>query len=691
MLKQLGRLERTRNWFIIGFIVLMAVSLVIFYAPNRGANTTPNNERTEVVAKVGWDKITLGDVVKRKEEVQKQYAQFGNQINLAQMGITDASILDALVQRRVMIQEAKRLGLLVSDAEVADELRRQLRDPATGKVDNDRYKDRMKESPGGVEKFEEGVREDLAIKKLRAIITAGVSVSDQEVLDDFRRKNTSFELSYVLVSADKVAEKITPVDADLQAYFNQHKAEYFIKDPQKQIRYLYIEQAKLGSKLIIPDNELLDEYNRLTPEQKQAGVNVQQIVLKVPNAAQDADIKAKATAIVQEARGTTGTVTEEAFGDLAKGKSQDTATSTNGGHLAGLVRKNPNNPKDPLQQTLDMTEGAITEPIKFGNNYYIFRRGTAVSKKFEDAKPELLASLQNRKAYAATAALAKKAVGILKANNDVTKAAAALAAEANMPAASMVRETPFVKPGDDVKDIGVSQQFEGGIAPLNNVGDVGIETPIKGGFAIPVLIGKKDPRDSTFDEVKAQVTTAVKAEKAKAQIEQTAKDIIAAAKSPADLTAAAQSRSMEVLTAKDYKVGSPLGAEGAQSPTGSAESSPALEEAILALKEGQVAPAPIKSGENWIVVGATKRTNADDAEYVKQKAQLTETMLSDRRGQVFDDYVRTVQDRMTKEGSIKIYKEELAKLNEGPDAEDPTGGGLPGGLPGRRQIPIPPQ
>lgn len=685
MLKQFSRLERTRNYFIIGFILLMAVSLVIFYAPNRGANTTPNAERTEVVAKVGWDKITLGDVVKRKEEMQRQYAQFGNQINFAQMGITDQSILDGLIQRRVMVQEAKRLGLTVSDNEVADELRKQLRDPATGKVDNARYKDRMKDSPGGLQQFEEGVRDDLAVRKLRAMITAGVSVSDQEVLDDYRRKNTSFELSYVLVSADKVAQSITPVEADLQAYFNQHKAEYFIKDPQKQIRYLYIEQVKVGSKLVIPDSELLDEYNRLTPEQKQAGVNVQQIVLRVANPSLDADVRAKATAIVQEARGTTGTVTEEAFGELAKGKSEDTATRMNGGRLAALVRKNPNNSKDPLQQTLDMTEGSITEPIKFGNSYYIFRRGAAAPKSFEDAKPELRASLQNRKSYAATAALAKKAAGMLKADNDVSKAAAALAVEASMAPASMVRETPFVKPGDDVKDIGVSQQFEAGIAPLNNVGDVGAETPVKGGFAIPVLVGKKDPRDATYEEVKAQVTTAVKTEKARSQVEQTAKTIIAAAKSPAELTAAATANKMEVLTAKDYKIGSPLGAEGAQSPTGSTSSTPALEDAIFALQAGQVTPAPIKSGDNWLVVGATKRTNADDQEYVKQKAELTEAMVTTRRDEVFDQYIVTVQDRMTKDGSIKIYKEELAKLTETPEGLDPTAG-----PPGRR-LPIPPQ
>jgi peptidyl-prolyl cis-trans isomerase D len=682
MLKQLGKLERTRNWFIIGFIILMAVSLVIFYAPNRGGATAPPNERTEVVAKVGWDKVTLGDVAQRKEQMQRQYSQFGNQFNLAQMGFTDQRFLDMLIQRRVVVQEAARLGLSASDSEVAEALRKQFRDPNTGKVDLERYKSTVEANFGDLAKFEQGMRDDLAAQKLQAFISAGVSVSEQEVRDDYDRKNTSFEVSYVLVTADKAAAKIVPSDADLQAYFNQHKAEYYIKEPQKQIRYLFIETAKVGEKIAISDAELKAEYDKLTPEQKQAGVNVQQIVLKVANPQLDEAVRGKATAIVQEARGTTGTATEEGFAELAKGKSEDPATAKNGGRLAGIVRKNPNNPSDPLQQTLDMTVGSITEPIKFGNSYYILRRGDAVPKTFEAAKPELLVSLRNRRGYASAAAVAKKAVDTLKANNDVTKAAQALAAETNMAPAAMVKETGFIKPNDDVKDIGISQQFESGIAPLNNVGDVGDVTPIKNGFAVPVLIAKKDPRDANFDEVKEQVTKAVKAEKAKAQIEQSAKDIIASAKTAAELKAAAESRGFEVLTAKDYKIGSPLGAEGAK-PGESTNSTPALEDAIYQLRAGDVTKAPIKSGDNWLVAAAAKRTDADPVEFEKQRTDLTESLLTERRNQVFDDYIVSVQDRMTKDGTIKIYKEELAKLNEGIIDEDPTA------LPGRQRLPIP--
>ena len=97
-----------------------------------------------------------------------------------------------------------------------------------------------------------------------------------------------------------------------------------------------------------------------------------------------------------------------------------------------------------------------------------------------------------------------------------------------MTPADMVRETPFVKPGDDVPDdrqsiSSLSRRFE----PLNNPNDVGEATGIKGGFAIPMLVEKKEPRIPEFDEVKTKVADAIKQQRAKEQFEQKAKDLAA--------------------------------------------------------------------------------------------------------------------------------------------------------------------
>src|ERR1043165_5380381 len=101
MLKQLGRLERTRNIIILGFAVLMAVSLIIFYAPGRNASTLDPSKNTAVVAKVGSNEITIADVA----QVRENYKQmFGGRISLAQLG-GNKRFLDGLISKWVIAQE----------------------------------------------------------------------------------------------------------------------------------------------------------------------------------------------------------------------------------------------------------------------------------------------------------------------------------------------------------------------------------------------------------------------------------------------------------------------------------------------------------------------------------------------------------------------------------------------------------
>jgi peptidyl-prolyl cis-trans isomerase D len=230
------------------------------------------------------------------------------------------------------------------------------------------------------------------------------------------------------------------------------------------------------------------------------------------------------------------------------------------------VKKNPNKPDDPYQKVLDMQPGEVTDAIKYKNAYYILRRGDSVPKTFEVAKPELLVSLRNRRGYTIAQKIAQKAQDRLKEIKDPQKVAQELAAEANMSAADMVRETPFVKPGDDVPNIGNSQQFEQAIAPLNNPNDVGERTGIKNGFAVPMLVEQRAPRIPDFDEVKDKVRDALKEEKAKTQLEQKAKDLVAGARTPGELKAAAEKLGLEAKAEANYKIATPLGEAGIERP-----------------------------------------------------------------------------------------------------------------------------
>ncbi|MBA3441579.1 MAG: peptidyl-prolyl cis-trans isomerase [Pyrinomonadaceae bacterium] len=679
MLKQLSRLERTRSLIIILFALLMVVSLVFFFAPTpNSALATPANS-TETLARVGREDVTVGDFTTARNNylarMQQMQQMFGGQNYMPPPN--DQLLLRGLVSNRLVAQEAARLGLAASDAEVAQRIRREFSTMLQGKNGFERYKQAVSAQYGGVEPFERQMRDSIAAEKLQAYVTAGVQISEEEVLEDYKRRNTSFDIVYAPITVAKLATKVGFSDEDLRAYYDQHKTDFRILEPQRNVRYIFIDQAKVGEKLQISDEELRAEYEKLSPENKQAGVRVQQIVLKVARPDLDDQVRTKAEDLVRRARtdnGRDGKATEEAFAELARGNSEDAATARSGGQLSSIVRRNPNKPDDPLQQTLTMEPSQVSEPIKYGTAYYIFRRGEAVPKTFEDARQELLVSLRNRRAYAAAAGVAAKAAEQLKETKDPQRVAQGLAAEVNMNPNEMVRETGFVKPGDDVPNIGSSPEFEQAIEPLNNPNDTGERVAIKGGFAVPMLVEKRDPRIPDLDEVKDKVAQGLREERARTQLEQTARDLAANANSAGDLKAAAERLGLEAQTSAAYKLGAPLGEAG---------TSPAADESILNLQAGEVAKTPIKIGDSWVVVGVTKRTETDLVEFAKQREQLMESALEARRNEVFEDYLATVRAKRERGGDIKIYDDVLAKVSE-----DTVPFAAPPSLPTRR-APVP--
>lgn len=667
MLKILSRLERTRSLIIIIFAVLMGISLILFYAPNRNpTGTSAAAANDEVLARVGDGEVTVGDLNSRKDMYRQM---LGGQFNPAMFG-GNRRLLDGLIREQVVAQEAARLGLTPSDAEVARAIREEF-SVGGNFVGLERYRETVQAQYGDIEKFEQGIRNSLAAEKLRAFLTAGVRISEAEVLDEFKRGNTTFEIVYVPVTTERLAARINPSDEELQAYYNEHRTDFRILEPQKRIRYLFIDQAKIGERLEISDEDLRAAYSQLSPENRMAGARLQQIVLRFARPELETEVRGRAEEIVRELRagGENGRVTEQAFAEIARGRSEDPATARQGGALASVVRRNPNNPSEPLQQTLPLEEGQITEPVKVGNAFYIFRRGASVEKTFEDARQELIVSMRNRNAYGAAARLAARAATRLReTNGDVRRVAEELHAEANMTTDEMVKETPLVKPGDDVPSIGSSPQFEGAIAPLNNPGEVGEQVGVRGGFAIPALVEKRDPRIPEFSEVREQVLIRFRQERARAQLEQVARELAGSANNPDELRAAATRFGLEAQTANDYRLRSPLGDAG---------TSPALDEAIFGLNAGQVARTPVQVTDKWAVVAASRRTDPDLAQFTQQRDELTQTALTTRRNSVFEDYITAARARLQGDGNIRIYDEVLARMAADEPMLSRPGGGMP--------------
>ncbi len=647
MLKFFTRMERTRNIILIVFALVLVGSLVLFIAPSQDI---PGSllRSTETAAKVKGERVTVGELATSVERAQQ--TPYGS--------IPASMILEGLISSKVIRVEADRLKLTATDQEVATKIRQLFKKDDGTPFDEKNYEAIAIEQAGSVTAFEDSIRDSLSRQNLQAYISSGVTVSEKEVFDEYRRRNSKFGLVYVPVSTADLVATIKPTDEELEKYFEENKKSYYISTPQKKIDYIFLETAKVGEKIPITDEDLKKAYNELPEDRRIEGVKVQEIVLRVSDPSQSNEVLNQANAIKGDLTKNGDVVSEEDFAIAAKGKSENPSTAQKGGQLPGLVSENPNNPDSPYLRVLTMKEGEISEPIQAGSNYYILRRGTAVPKSFEDSKKVLEVSLRNRKAYEVTSELAGKVSDDLKKTKDPRATAEKFADEANSNVDSMVKETGYIKPGDEIEGFGVSQDFEQGIADLKNKGDVGGKIPVPRGFAVPLLEDVKPPREANFDEVKDQVAENYKAGKAREQLEKTANTIAENAESATGISAAASGVGLTAKTADDFILGSPIG-EGP-----SATTSKELEDAIFELGEGEYTKTPIESNGTWYVLGVTSRDEPPVEDFEKEKSKLVTASIDQRKNAVFGDFIASKTNMYKTSGDLKIYKDKLKKVED---------------------------
>jgi hypothetical protein len=158
MLRFFSRLERTRNFVLLVFAIVMVASLVLFYAPSSN-NVQANLARSEeTLAAIGNKEVTIGELVRQKEATNR----FGGQT------LPTKFMLDQMIRTRIASTEAERLGLQATDAEVAAEVRRRNKSDDGTPFDQKVYEQGATDQYGSVAAYENSVREEVAQQKLFA-------------------------------------------------------------------------------------------------------------------------------------------------------------------------------------------------------------------------------------------------------------------------------------------------------------------------------------------------------------------------------------------------------------------------------------------------------------------------------------------------------------------------------------------
>lgn len=661
MLQVLSRYRRSQNTILLVVTAVLVLGMVAAYSlPSKslfgsgGPKTAEPVPDNKVIATVDGHDITAKEYVDALNRIVSMYRNFAQQSqqnsgfpmsirDLRQRG-TDKAILQQLIRQKVVEMEATRLGLTCTESELQQRLVEQFNQDGRW-IGYDKYKKIIRRQGREPVDFERDLAYSITEEKLRNYITSGIQVSQREVEDDYKRTNTKFELSFVTIPDSNFEKDVpAPTDAEIQAYFDGHKDDFKATKDQRKVRYIYVSQDEAAKTVPVSDEELKKEYD---PEKQIKSIRVSQIVLNVLTPKDEETVLAKANDLIQRARGKNGAKPED-FAALARGNSQDTASAQKDGDL-GVVERSAVKSGDPLESAFTVKPGEISEPVRRGDRFYIFKVTDRTSKTFEEAKPGLLALVRNRLSYSKASQIADEAVAELAKSKNFEETAKKISAKLNLKPEDVKRETPFFVPGDDLKDIGSNPSFEEKTNVLTAAGEVGEKVGVRGGFAIPQLVEIRKPGDPVLADVKEKVIAKVKKEKAATMAFEKAKELIAKAKDAAGLKAAAEEMKLKIEEAKDFGNSALLG--GRQYPAAFYN--------IDKAKVGELVPVPLYSSRDSVavsvaVVAVAKRTDADLTKLNDQVKSIQERLRGDRANTMFETYIDGVKRRLKDEKRLRI-------------------------------------
>ena len=149
--------------------------------------------------------------------------------------------------------------------------------------------------------FEEDIRRGIVIERLQAAVTQWVSVSNEEVEDEHRRRNEKVRVNVVAFRGDDYRDEIEVTDADIEEFYENESLVYQVPEKRK-LRFLLIDQAALADAITPTEAEIQEYYDfnasrYMTPGQ----VRASQILLRIGDE-DEAAVEARAAELTAQAR-----------------------------------------------------------------------------------------------------------------------------------------------------------------------------------------------------------------------------------------------------------------------------------------------------------------------------------------------------------------------------------------------------
>jgi peptidyl-prolyl cis-trans isomerase D len=616
---------RTQKRLLIGIIVVpIAVVFVLWGISGR-------TSRLDRAATVNGEDISTRQVDLEVVELQKRYRQmFGGQLpeGLVKAEELRRQALDTLITRAVIRQEAERLGLLATDAELRDAIVSNSAFQRDGRFDPEVYRAALANAEGlrpdlrTPAAFEAAMREQLVAERIEQLVKGAVAVTDAEARQAYRAEKDKVSVEAVRVEA-RPDPKATFPENELQAYYEQRRREYE-RPASVTVRFVKLSPETLGSQVAVTEDEVRQAFEQRKDElATPARVSARHVLIKVDEKADEKTVeaaRARAQAALDRVR------RGEDFSKVALEVSEDPSKGNDpkrAGDLGWFGRGEMVKPFEDAAFALK--PGETSGPVRTEFGWHVIRvdkKSEAKEATFAEQRPkleqELRAEKVRRRAGEAADELAQKAA---KSGD--------LAAEAKAAGLPVETAGPLTAEKPEGAKFGAPV-----IAAALRLSVNEVSAPVQDAGAWYVLQAtqKTEASVAPLADVMSSVKSGLAKQKAAAAARERAAKVLEAAKASGSLAAAAKAAGLTAVTTGLFE------RRAAELPK--LGRAPAVQEAAFKLTTAAPFPTePIQVGDDAVVIRLVDRQAADPEADPDGLAQFSRALARDKADTAFEAYL----------------------------------------------------
>ena len=382
--------------WVVGIILALLIVPFALWGINSYFTASSDNS----VATVNGDPIQPGEFQRAYQNQYARMQQLYGQAFRPEM-IDEKALrqqtLDALVAQTLLTQQVAKDHYAVGDDQLRDTIQKMPNFQVGGKFSKQVYVATLSANGMTPEEFERRDRQGIIMDQMQSSIQNSAIATPAELATELAARDQQRQIAYLMVDGKRFQDHAQASDADIQAYYKAHQAEFMT--PEKvSLAYVELDEALLAKQASAPsDADLQAQYQQQLDKYKQDETRKARhilITVKAGDAAADAAAKAKAEDILKQLK---------AGGDFAKlaaQYSQDPGSAKQGGDLGDVSRGMMVKPFEDALFAI-AKPGDIAGPVKTQFGYHLIQLESvqaAQVKSFAEVKPELLADYQKKSA-----------------------------------------------------------------------------------------------------------------------------------------------------------------------------------------------------------------------------------------------------------------------------------------------------